>query len=234
MKKLFLLGTMLGVASVALAFGGMFNHGSKSTIYKGGVDAIGVHFGGEKKTADSEPKKETCPAEKQCGDYCCQGDNVCQANSETGELQCCSEELDHCCPSGSVAFAAYRGFWQKECCSGKIYTTGSQFDGRDDYRCCPAGRIVHGPLDLLDDIKTYYCCAEGEQVYIRGKFYYGNAWDCCNGNVYEGKGLDGGDLCCSDGKIPKCAVTDEPGACIKYICCSENESPYYSGSWYCD
>ena len=59
MRKLFLLGTMLGVASAALAFGGMFNHGSKSTTYKGGVDAIGVHFGGEKST--DSPVLEPCP-----------------------------------------------------------------------------------------------------------------------------------------------------------------------------
>ena len=59
MRKLFLLGTMLGVASAALAFGGMFSHGSKSTTYKGGVNAIGVHFGGEKST--DSPVLEPCP-----------------------------------------------------------------------------------------------------------------------------------------------------------------------------
>ena len=47
MKKVFLLGTMLGVASAALAFGGGGGHGRISTTYKGGVDAIGVHFGGK-------------------------------------------------------------------------------------------------------------------------------------------------------------------------------------------
>ena len=57
MKKVFLLGTMLGVTTAALAFGGMFKHGSKSTTYKGGVDAIGVHFGGEKKNDSHTP----CP-----------------------------------------------------------------------------------------------------------------------------------------------------------------------------
>lgn len=60
MKKIFLFGTALCVAGTAFAFGGILNHGSKSTTYKGGVDAIGVHFGGEKKTADS-PVLEPCP-----------------------------------------------------------------------------------------------------------------------------------------------------------------------------
>ena len=44
MRKILMFGTMLGVAGTALAFGGMFNHGRKSTTYKGGVDAIGVHI----------------------------------------------------------------------------------------------------------------------------------------------------------------------------------------------
>ena len=60
MKKVFLLGTMLGVASAALAFGGMFNHGSKSTTYKGGVNAIGVHFGGEKSPDSKGDATEVC------------------------------------------------------------------------------------------------------------------------------------------------------------------------------
>ena len=56
MRKLFLLGTMLGVACTALAFGGVLGGGHKSTTYKGGVDAIGVHFGGEKST-DAQPEE---------------------------------------------------------------------------------------------------------------------------------------------------------------------------------
>ena len=60
MKKIFLFGTALCIAGTAFAFGGILNHGSKSTTYKGGVDAIGVHFAGEKKTADS-PVLEPCP-----------------------------------------------------------------------------------------------------------------------------------------------------------------------------
>ena len=48
MRKIFLTTTILLTTGTALAFGGVFNHGSKSTTYKGGVDAIGVHFGGEK------------------------------------------------------------------------------------------------------------------------------------------------------------------------------------------
>ena len=60
MRKILMFGTMLGVATTALAFGGMFNHGSKSTTYKGGVSAIGVHFGGEKSTDSKDVPSEIC------------------------------------------------------------------------------------------------------------------------------------------------------------------------------
>ena len=60
MRKILMFGTMLGVASAAFAFGGMFSHGSKSTTYKGGVSAIGVHFGGEKSTDSKEDATESC------------------------------------------------------------------------------------------------------------------------------------------------------------------------------
>ena len=61
MRKIFLLGTMLGVASAAFAFGGVFSHGSKSTTYKGGVDAIGVHING-KSNGGADVKLVSCSA----------------------------------------------------------------------------------------------------------------------------------------------------------------------------
>ena len=72
------IGTMLGVASAAFAFGGVFNHGSKSTTYKGGVNAIGVHFGEKKQkqcglgwTLNEETNDCECPDERRCGGTCC-------------------------------------------------------------------------------------------------------------------------------------------------------------------
>ena len=100
---------MLGVASAALAFGGVFNHGSKSSTYKGGVDVIGVHFGGEKKTADSEPEEETCPEgisrarDGSCSvcdngkvylsyreDPCENEVSGCTSNDDCGDNECCN------------------------------------------------------------------------------------------------------------------------------------------------
>ena len=65
MKKLLLFGTILCVAGTAFAFGGIFkggSSGSKSTLYKGGLDVIGVHFGG---------KEVPCPANSEKIDGLC-------------------------------------------------------------------------------------------------------------------------------------------------------------------
>ena len=110
MRKFLLFGTMLGMASAALAFGGMFNHGNKSTTYKGGVDAIGVHFGGEKKT-DSQPEEETCPdgVTKDNNGYCglCDNGNLyfpyrenpCAEETPINKIHCESDEdcEEGCC-----------------------------------------------------------------------------------------------------------------------------------------
>ena len=204
MKKIFLLGTMLGVASAALAFGGMFNHGSKSTTYKGGVDAIGVHFGGEKKTSDSQPEEPTCPAEKQCGDYCCQGDNVCK--QETGE--CCSEELNYCCPSGQTPYCSNTDCQpQPWCCSGKVYCEVPRTDGScAQSSCCnETGKEV--VCNQLFGFDACSCCPQGQKAYLHFLGYYTT---CCVGEVY-------------------CSEYNENGNCIAQTCCPEGAIGYFDG-----
>ena len=114
MRKLFLLGTMLGVASAALAFGGMFGgggSGSKSTTYKGGVDAIGVHYNGEKKEAEI-----TCPEystlDKSCNECKCDEGYVKNEEGDCVENQCLGLDpendpcLDSCDPvTGDKTYA---------------------------------------------------------------------------------------------------------------------------------
>ena len=213
MRKILLLGTMLGVAGTALAFGGVFNHGSKSTTYKGGVDAIGVHFGGEKKTADSQPEEETCPAEKQCGETCCGHDNVC--NKETNE--CCTSDLDWCCNAPQVA---YKTPWNsKECCNGVMYSPRAPY-----YYCCPEGSIVHGPLECYDG-ETYYCCPNGEEPYCMRDFGYGcSGYGCYNPElkdlwcVEEGDGFCGHRVACDKGQVGVCTAKDDSNHCMSGTC----------------
>ena len=258
MKKIFLLGTMLGVASAALAFGGVFGGGGhKSTTYKGGVDAIGVHFGGEKKKAATEDKEVPvicedpqvlneatneceCPAEKQCGDYCCQGDNVCKQDPDSGELQCCSERLNYCCPNNQGVYSTYRA----ECCSGKLYCTARDTDGNciGEYQCCSAENKVFGPLERTNGEQIYKCCESEDLIYCSSKHSYGCNWNCCSfgsaGVIYKGQGMDGADLCCFKDQAPVCSRWDEQNNCVRLFCgdCSEGETPYASsgrGGAYC-
>ena len=137
MKKIFLLGTMLGVASAALAFGGMFNHGSKSTTYKGGVSAIGVHFGGDKKEISldgttSEKELIPCPngtlRDRQgfC-DICENGnlyfsyrDDPCGEDTDVNKTTCASGAD---CDSG--------------CCSDNGYCTVATYWWDEELHCLP-------------------------------------------------------------------------------------------------
>ena len=211
MKKVFLLGTMLGVAATALAFGGVFSHGSKSSTYKGGVDAIGVHFGGEKKTADSQPEEETCPAEKQCGDYCCQGDNVC--NTESGEPQCCNEYK--CCAANEAAYCLVpncAGGPPPQCCTGTMYCPSRNANGScGSYACCPAGQQVSCvEKDSNGACRQSACCGSDETAYCSKKY----------------DGICQTAACAADGCVVSCAAEREDGVCTTYGCCPSNQIPY--------
>ncbi len=175
------------VASSAFAFGGG-GKSRKSSVYRGtGVDSIGIHFNG--KGGDSEEEsEETCPAEKQCGDYCCQGDNICQKN-EAGEFQCCNEKTGHCCVDNQ---SAYKTPWtSNSCCSGSLYCYGRNEDGTcryDWFACCPSTYELHND----------YCC--------NGKIFIGAGVDgadmCCSADtqpscsIRNKEGVCKGAFCC--------------------------------------
>ena len=189
MRKILMFGTMLGVASAALAFGGMFNHGSKSTTYKGGVDAIGVHFGGEKKT-DSQPE-EICAADKKCGDGCCRGDNVCKQDPNSGEYQCCNDYK--CCNTNEVA---YKKPWAYECCQGNVYEV--ILSGHPYNICCPKNKQVACTGYRDEECIWYSCCGENDTRYCKSR-HSGvcdpTGWECCSGTVTPGEGDFDSDIC---------------------------------------
>ncbi len=223
MKKVLLFGTAILVATSVFAFGGGGGKSRKASVYRGtGIDSIGVHFNGK----DDDSGKETCSDGIKCGSGCCYGDNVCKQN-ESGEYQCCSEELNHCCPISGGAYRIFRGYWETTCCAGKLFC--SYKDAEDNCTstsCCPTGGKVYGPYERDDGTKEYLCC-DGEP-YINGKFSYGDQYMCCSngGKVYKEKGVDGADLCCYDGKKPVCAEYDDAGNCTVHICCAEGEKGY--------
>ncbi len=202
MKKVLLFGMAILVATSVLAFGGGGGKSRKSSVYRGvGVDSIGVHFSG--KDSDSE---ETCSDGVKCGKGCCYGDNVCSQN-ESGEYQCCNEELNFCCPAGESA-SRQVGSWASMCCTGTLFCFTRDADGNCVYNWS-------------------LCCPSGGKPYLSGRFSYGDNYTCCNGEVFEGKGLDGSDLCCTTpGTEPVCYKYDENNVCIGYICCPKDTTPY--------
>ena len=217
MKKILMFGTMLSVASAALAFGGVFGGGGhKSTTYKGGVDAIGVHFGGEKKTSDSQPEEEeeTCPPEKQCGDYCCQGDNVC--NTGSGEPQCCGylDYIYHCCNSGSNPWCHQHfsyGCGVTDCCEGIVYKNV----GMDN-------------SDLCCTENTTLSCAQhdNDNTCLIGNCCAGNATSTCTEYNTTGKCIlsqccntvENEQRCCDAGFA---FVTYKEGDYVETGCCTQ-------------
>ena len=238
MKKILLFGTMLGVAGTALAFGGVFSHGSKSSTYKGGVDAIGVHFGGEKKTSDSEKTKVTCslpytlneeknececPAAQQCGETCCGEGNVCVDGNK-----CCYQDMEGNVDEGSM------------CC----YATESTGYSTSDEECCG--------LDAIPYIRYYNsyevdqgtsCCAgeiyktRDEVFYEDEEMYHSYEYGCCTDTLYKGVGYKGRDVCCNHEPTD---YTDNKGKTFK-VCWDENtacktneDCATFGDDYYCD
>ena len=181
---------MLGVACTALAFGGIFNHGSKSTTYKGGVDAIGVHFGGEKKTADSEPKEETCPPEKQCGETCCGAGNVCVDDNK-------------CCFGNSAD-----DYNEELCCDVSESTGYAWTDGWHDKvnSCCPNNRSLTSFLTPMENLSV--CCSENEYAFI--------SWYDPNG-IFDGAHVAG--ACCAKDHVVVISDGSKEGAWYLQECC---------------
>ncbi len=230
MKKVLLFGTAILVATSVLAFGGHGGKSRKTSVYRGtGVDSIGVHVDSK----DGGSEKETCPTEKQCGDYCCQLDNVCKQNAETDEYQCCREDLGHCCSGNQNAYLDYDYSMGpprpvNSCCDGELYCSARDIEGNCIYSssCCPKGKTVHGPFERLDGERQYLCCKNEEVSYCVYKASYGCHYFCCNGTVHKEAGLDGADLCCKEGQELICAEHDESDNCLLQTCCYPGQTPY--------
>ena len=157
MRKLFLLGTMLGVATTALAFGGVFSHGNKSTTYKGGVDAIGVHFGGEKKTSDSEQEGNT--DEHDCPVHSTYSEQYDQCFCEFGYYM-----FNQKCQPTKTTCESQGGYW---CINGEYSTC--EKDEAACYALCPEDKKCNGT-----------CCTYGNTCHHEGDIY-----QCCNDEVDE-------------------------------------------------
>ena len=215
MRKIFLTTTILFIASSALAFSGLVGggsgSGSKSATYTGGVNAIGVHFNGRKSSSQPQEAEETCPVDKKCGTGCCQGDNVCHQN-ESGEYECCNEDLSHCCPTNQGVYQTYysdnlgNSYPMNTCCNGSLYCSSRNTNGEctSDYN---------------------HCCENGK-VYKYGSFPYGDAYQCCYDTLYKGIGINGTDLCCHEGEDKTCAEYDSNNNCLMYVCCPSGYKGY--------
>ena len=208
MSKMFMFG-LLFVTTSALAFSGLVGGGSsshKEHVYKGGVDAIGIHFNG--KPADSQGGEETCPGGTQCGDGCCQGDNVCHQDTESGEYQCCSEELNYCCP---INQAVYPAPWDKSrglCCDGTVFCKRYDSEGNCKYyECCEVGKqVLPEKYDTPNGEKMKVCCPPGATGYC--------SVEDCDGQ---------GPICCESGKM---LIKDSKG---DTHCCPEGSTSYVGG-----
>ena len=156
----------------------MFNHGSKSTTYKGGVDAIGVHFGGEKKTSDS-PVLEPCPEglEHNTDGTCtvCSNGNVylsymddpCGTDTPMNQLPCeeycnCTEDcgyFDKCCNSDTNTCQTLLAMHdQGQCIEGATPCVSNNDCGENEF--CNIVSITLGNPDTgtclpIGDVREY-------------------------------------------------------------------------------
>ena len=249
MRKLFLLGTMLGVATTALAFGGMFNHGSKSTAYKGGVDAIGVHVNGKGK-ADIDIRSCDSETEELVGSECClktliytdndttkccstEGyavqDGKCKKqcglgwtlNEETNDCECPDERRcgDVCCGETSVCHPELN-----VCCHYDYEYMGAEFM---DY-CCPAGSTGYrGDGNCCDNNSVQYrrgdedlaCCPAGHTLTALKEHHHGFSHS----------------ICCEAGKVGYCSYREDDYSeydedyCDEGDCCAPDKISYGTG-----
>ena len=171
MKKLFLLGTMLGMASAAFAFGGVLGGGHKSTTYKSGLNAIGVHFGGEAPASIGT----SCPEHSSM-----QGDSpecVCDSGYEMTDSAC-----KPIWPSTCAANGLYWCVETQTCVADKpacmAFCPEDRLCGKGDNKvCCGQGNVC------VDGNK---CCFknheedEGMCCDAPSSGFSTDSWDCCN------------------------------------------------------
>ena len=189
MKKILLFGTMLGMATTALAFGGVFSHGNKSTTYKGGVDAIGVHINGKDKanidirTCDSETEElvgteclPKCPKgiERNTDNSCtvCANGNVYLSFNKGNECGTETPMNQTPCETGSDCGD---GMGDTSCCDATTHTCKSgnyyynEDTGEEGYTCVEANEKV---------CKSNKDCGSGEYCNLTSE-----GWDCDKPNT---------------------------------------------------
>ena len=226
MRKILMFGTMLGVASAALAFGGVFNHGSKSTTYKGGVDAIGVHIGGEEVPCAEHsekvggvcqcvegyvPNEESDCVANQCLEFA-ETDCVTACNPVTGEItyadnttSCGTNKL--CDGAGNCNCAEGYELNGSECLPVTPFTCAkSNFYWCVNSQTCVANKDAC--LELCPEARKCggTCCNE-DNICVDGN-------KCCH------KNYDGDDsMCCSEGQSAYAAY-GEGDDYVEIQCCS--------------
>ena len=237
MRKILLFGTMLGVASAALAFGGMFSHGSKSSTYKGGVDAIGVHFGGEKKEADSQEEIVSCP----------EGQTI--YTTDVGNV-CCPESAEPLCmytdDSGKCAMYTCIYPWKsKPACAENetIYCIFPSCNGPGP-RCCAENKTTICVQQADGVCLGSACCGTGEEAYCGEDRCYGAGAQCCAGEIFcsrrDAEGNCTTSNCCVNGTI-FCLHEDENEICRFAACCPNGFTAVCTGyndegicnDWWC-
>ena len=237
MRKVFLTTTILLTASTALAFGGVFNHGSKSSTYKGGVDAIGVHVNGKGK-ADIDIRSCDSETEELVESECCKKTLIYIDNDTT---KCCStegyavqdgkckkqcgeglvlnEETNECedaCPEerrcGETCCAEENvcvdGKW---CCAFWYEQLAEEIGAEkieDNYACCNANESV-GFSEWAGR-----CCSSGEKTYLR--------------YVSTANPDTSGDMVCCDGVVIRIDFSEEEGWYEQY-CCAPDKIVYGAG-----
>ncbi len=205
MKKVFLFGTAILMATSVLAFGGG-GKSRKSSVYRGtGVDSIDVHING--KNGDS------CPAEKKCGDGCCQADNVCKQDAETGEFQCCNDRL--CCSVGQTAYCPISpGCFgpSPKCCDGTVYVQ-RQVEGstQSTLDCCATPGVVFHTMEKEGEY-TQGCCTSDLKL-AKDKDQNGNEYYIC-GNCVSNADCKENEYCKLTGEIarPSYGICSEIGS----------------------
>ena len=214
---------MLGVAGTALAFGGIFNHGSKSTTYKGGVDAIGVHFGGEKKTADITADTPSCPEHSEWNGSVCECNLGWTLNEETNECECPEERRcgTTCCGESNICVDEGNG--NKWCCH-ENYAENEWYESVEETGMCCRADESHGFSGVYAE-----CCPLTSFWYMNTGDGY--EWECCPHTPDKIGDAVG---CCNENETPyaryinslecceedvSCVAKNAEGECMQQACC---------------
>jgi len=240
MKKVILFFMFLFITESVFAFGGG-GSGGRSTVFKGGVKAIGVHFNGKQPAEIPAEEITDCPENMDLhhtdtGNICCRKDYIplcIQKDNDTGgcKLYTCSVPFGY--PDPDLCGAGENVYCDQPECNG------------NSAKCCGDNKILscaqmkYGACHVSaccneDETATYHdggsasCCSQND-LYCSIRDEAGNCTqqNCCGGTgyIFEHAGINGADVCCFNGKVPTC-VQDEAGNCVAYGCCSEGQTAH--------